>query len=201
MSSSMPGTSVSASPTRRSSEIFKINHVAAALLRQQSLEDLVWTLAEEIGAALDFDDCVVYLREGDSLLQVAAFGPKSPADRKIKNPISIEVGDGITGLVARSGISMLIRDTAEDPLYVPDIVEGRSELAVPLVHAGEVLGVIDSESPQVGAFSEADRGFMQQVADLAAPRLAAARAEAAHRADLERRILELESRLRAAGAS
>ena len=177
----------------RASEIHKINLVAAALLRQRGLDDLLWTLAEQIGSILGLEDCVIYLRDGERLLQVAAYGPKNPVTRQIANPITIEIGNGITGLVARTGVSMLIRDTTEDPLYVADLVGGGSELAVPLVDAGEVLGVIDTESPEVDAYREADRAFLQQIADLASPRIAAAREDAERHRALEGRIRDLET--------
>lgn len=190
-----PSAAPAGGTPRRSSEVHRINLVAAALLRQRDIDDLLWTLAEQVGSALGVDDCVVYLLEDDRLVQVAAHGPKSPARGQIANPITIALGDGITGLVARTGVSMLIRDTADDALYVQDMVSGRSELAVPIIDDGRVLGVIDSESVEVSAYTEADRALMQQIADLAAPRLSAARDEASRHRALEQRIRELEAAL------
>lgn len=192
---SVPARQPAASGGLRSrvSDLHKINLIAAALLRQDALDDLLWTLADQLGTGLALDDCVIYLRQGETLVQAAAFGPKNPTARQIANPIVLSLGEGITGMVARTGASMLIRDTADDAVYVADVLDGRSELAVPLIHAGEVLGVIDSESREPGAYSEADRGFVQRVADMAAPRIAIAIAEAMRREALERRVRQLET--------
>jgi PAS domain S-box-containing protein len=76
------------------------------------------------------------------------------------------VGLGIVGHVARTGQSYLSTDVESDPYhYSPDQVVVRSEVCVPILEDGRVIGVIDVESDQLGAFGPQDRSLLEAVAD------------------------------------
>lgn len=62
------------------------------------------------------------------------------------------LGSGVVGQVAATGEPILIDDVRDAPNYIETLVSVRSELCVPVVHRGEVLGVINAESVHVGAF-------------------------------------------------
>ncbi|MFQ5550481.1 MAG: ATP-binding protein [Gemmatimonadales bacterium] len=154
-----------------------LNTFAASLLAQEDLDDLLWSIAKNIGLLLGFEHCVVYLREGDELVQAAAHGAKNPEGRSIKNPIRLPVGQGIVGAVGKTGRTERVGDTSSDERYILDEIAGRSELAVALMYQDEVLGVIDSEAPSAGWYTQADQEMLEQVAVLAAPRIASALAQ------------------------
>ncbi|MCY0567577.1 GAF domain-containing protein, partial [Klebsiella pneumoniae] len=82
-------------------------------------------------------------------------GPKSPHGHEIQNPIEIEIGKGIVGEVAASGKPILVTDTRNDPRYIVDDASRLSELAVPIIHDGEVIGVIDTEHSKKGFYKDA----------------------------------------------
>jgi diguanylate cyclase (GGDEF)-like protein len=121
-----------------------------------SIEDTCWHLAQHTIKSLGFVDCVVYLLDSDSnsLVQVAAYGPKNPHQRQVVNAISLKFGEGIVGLAAQQVKSLLINDTRDDCNYIVDDQSRLSELSVPICHENRVLGVIDSEHPEVGFFNE-----------------------------------------------
>ena len=58
-------------------------------------------------------DRVIYLldEQGETLIQKAAHGPKNPVAQDILNPITIPVGEGIVGAVAKSGQIEWVEDT------------------------------------------------------------------------------------------
>lgn len=58
----------------------QLTSFAHLLLQRNSLDDLLWDIAQKIGELLGFDDCVVYLVEPEGLFQVAAFGIKIRAN-------------------------------------------------------------------------------------------------------------------------
>lgn len=66
-------------------------------------------------------------------------------------------GYGISGYVAASGRSYVCADAANDPLYLPGIEGARSTLTVPLRLQDKVIGIMNVESMQAGAFKEEDR--------------------------------------------
>jgi len=145
-------------------------------LRQSSLEkleDIVWNIAKTAIAELGFEDCVVYLigDDGVHLKQVAAHGPKNPVDREIYNQITIPVGDGIVGHVARTGEMQRIDDARLDPRYIEDDDFRLSELAVPISHQGRIIGVLDSEHHAANFFSDEDVRLFTTIASLASTRI------------------------------
>jgi signal transduction histidine kinase len=159
------------------SNLRKLNEFALAMLEQHTLEDLLWNMADKIGVLLGFDDCVIYLCEGNALVQAAAFGIKSPREHEISERIVIPRGEGIVGTVADTGVAEFVRDTREDPRYIADQFAGTSEMTVPLIFEGETLGVLDSEGSTVDAFSDQDFVMFQSVANIAAGRIAWLRSE------------------------
>jgi sigma-B regulation protein RsbU (phosphoserine phosphatase) len=157
---------------RAKSDLEKLNSFAVALLQQRGLNDLLWAVADNIGETLQYEDCVIYLREGEVLVQAAAFGEKSSSHREIKSPIEIPIGEGIVGAVAKTGRAEIVDDTSQDPRYITDQFSGRSELTVPIVYQGVVLGILDSEASRVHAYDRGDLELLQSVANIAAPRIA-----------------------------
>ena len=138
-----------------------------------SVDDICWNITKTAIGDLGFVDCVVYLinDEGDTLIQRAAHGDKNPSEREILDPIEIPVGGGIVGAVAKTGELQLVNDTRSDPRYILDDDFRCSELAVPILHDGRVVGVLDSEHPEANFFSEEDVKLFTTIAALASTRL------------------------------
>lgn len=169
-----------------------VNRFAISLLQQNSLDDLLWSMAANLGEVLGFEDCVIYLLQDDALVQKAAYGVKNPESRSIKNEITIELGQGIVGSVGQSGKTENVADLSLDSRYIHDEFGGRSELAVPLIADGRVIGVLDSESSKINGFDRHDVDMLESLANIAAPRIASALAqiekEKAEQAMLEARL-------------
>jgi len=157
--------------------LMRLTAFARSLLQPHSFDELLWRIAYQAGELFGLEDCVLYLLEPQGLVQYAAFGVKSPAPGEIKNRIVLPLGQGIVGSVAATGKSERVADTRADPRYIADEFEGRSELAVPILYGGRVLGVLDSESSRPDGYSAADQATLELVAMLAAPRIASALAE------------------------
>ncbi|MFP3984803.1 MAG: PAS domain S-box protein [Candidatus Bathyarchaeia archaeon] len=75
---------------------------------------------------------------------------------------------GITVKAATSCKPVLVNDTLKDKYYVEGIPGIRSELAVPVRVEGKIIGVLDVESKQKGAFNEKDQALLQILASHAA---------------------------------
>jgi GAF domain-containing protein len=85
--------------------------------------------------------------------------------------ITLGIGEGITGWVAREGQSIRLGDVRSDPRYVEAREDVRSELAVPLRSGGEIIGVLNVDSDNPEAFSEGHQSLLEALADLAAARV------------------------------
>ena len=100
---------------------------------------------------------------------------------KILSELSVEVGNRLPLETAkneggRSGVSVraansrkpqLVHDVDLDPDYVVYYDKTRSELAVPLLDEGHLIGVLDVENDQSHAFDEEDIEALQALADMA----------------------------------
>jgi signal transduction histidine kinase len=161
----------------RLSSIRIIREFSESLGRTRTNSDAAWTICRNAAQPLGLEDCVVYLVDdcGGRLLQAAALGPKNPFGTKILRPIVLELGQGIVGNAASSGETQCIPDTTRDERYVLDDQLRLSELAVPIVHGDEVLGVIDSEHSQKNFFDDSLREVLSTVASISAVNLAAER--------------------------
>jgi L-methionine (R)-S-oxide reductase len=70
--------------------------------------------------------------------------------------IRIALGEGVCGAAAASGQTQLVRDVHAFPGHIACDAASASELVVPVVRDGQVIAVIDLDSPTVGRFDEAD---------------------------------------------
>ena len=77
--------------------------------------------------------------------------------------MTIPIGRGITGWVFTHGVPQIIPDVKADQRYIGLDDQVRAELAFPLISRGRVVGVLNAESQQADAFSEADVALMSAV--------------------------------------
>ena len=71
--------------------------------------------------------------------------------------VRIAIGSGVCGAAAARRETVLVPDVHEFPGHIACDAESRSELVVPLLEDGEVIGVLDLDSPRLARFDQADR--------------------------------------------
>lgn len=165
-----------------------LNAFAVDVIAIPSVEDLFWYVAQNVVGRLGFVDCVIYQANdsGTNLAQVAALGDKNPYDRSILNPLHIPFGRGITGQVAQTGKPMIVDDLLQQQNYIPDMHPARSEICVPILIKGRVVGVIDSEHPDLNAFGQPELDILTTVAAMTSAKLELlAEAERSHQRYLD----------------
>ena len=157
----------------QTSALRTLNAFAIDVISIRSAEDLFWYVARNVVGRLNFVDCVIYQADEDQtvLKQVAALGEKNPYDRTIINPLRIPFGEGITGRAAATREPIVVDDLLVNQNYIPDTQPARSEICVPLVSMGRVVGVIDSEHPDVGAFGAAELELLTTIAAMTSAKL------------------------------
>lgn len=98
----------------------------------------------------------------------AGTGPHSQFFKEQQFAHDLDDPHGIIPWVARNGEMVVANDVEREPRYRPSSVppeNTRSELAVPLIFMGEVLGVLDVQSDRLNAFGEDDRFLLEALAD------------------------------------
>jgi len=150
---------------QRVTQLALLNRIGGRLAAMLELDEL---LAEAVRLVQDFGYPRINLftmdPAGRELHLKASAGvfdsPLTPGSR-------LELGQGLVGRVAQHGERLLVDDVAAQPLYAgscPDRTEC-SELAVPLHVGGDVVGVLDVQSPRLNAFDENDVMVMEILAD------------------------------------
>ena len=67
---------------------------------------------------------------------------------------TVQLGDGVIGHAAQERTAVLAADVRKDPRYIVLNPETRSELSVPLLYKGKLIGVLDLEHTRAGYFTE-----------------------------------------------
>lgn len=154
--------------SNKSNRIEIIQSFEKLIRDSETANDLVWNVVGHIHAMLGYDDCVLYFqnKSKSNLIQAAAYGKTKVDNRRLKNPIYIEPGEGIVGRVFQSGISRLIGDTSKDGNYIIDDRFRLSEIAVPIPCNGKIIGVLDSEHPSENYYTQNDLALLTEIAHL-----------------------------------
>ncbi|MFI1460909.1 GAF domain-containing protein [Nocardia carnea] len=80
--------------------------------------------------------------------------------------VRIALGKGVCGTAAQTRSTQLVPDVHAFPGHIACDGDTRSEIVIPLVHAGELIGVLDLDSPQPARFDETDRQGLEAVAEI-----------------------------------
>ncbi|HOX72643.1 MAG TPA: GAF domain-containing protein [Dokdonella sp.] len=80
--------------------------------------------------------------------------------------VRIALGRGVCGTAAATRETQLVMDVDDFPGHIACDAASRSEIVVPLVSDGRLLGVWDVDSPEPGRFDEADRLGMQALCEV-----------------------------------
>lgn len=71
--------------------------------------------------------------------------------------VRIAMGKGVCGTAAERRASIVVPDVFAFPGHIACDAASRSELVVPLIDGGRLLGVLDLDSPEPGRFDDEDR--------------------------------------------
>ncbi len=125
------------------------------------LEELLRALRDLVGKVVDYQVFAVLLRtaDGNALRIRSSVGYRPEVVRNLR----IELGEGITGTAAEQQKTLVVEDVRRDPRYLVTVDGVRSEIAVPLVARGELVGVIDLQSTRLNAFSEHEKNLLELI--------------------------------------
>ena len=116
-----------------------------------NLEEVLGTAAAQVKRLIDYEIFAVLLpEEGTNQLYFRfAIGHQ----REVVEHWRVPMGEGIIGTAAATGQAIRVGDVRADPRYLSALEGVRSELAVPLVVRGRVVGVLDIESKELDYFT------------------------------------------------
>ena len=100
-----------------------------------------------------------YLLENNNMLVLGPF-------QGLPACIRIPIGRGVCGTAARNKETIIVEDVEKFPGHIACDAVSRSEIVIPLFQSGELIGVLDIDSPNVNRFSEAEAKHLQNFVNI-----------------------------------
>lgn len=162
---------------RRSDQLEAIHALTQQLTRLTDVNAIAATIIDQTHRVIPCHSARVYVREGHELVPVAFQGTGDYAF-ETDDVLSVQMGEGITGWVAKHAQALILDDASTDPRATaipgtPTVEE--SMLATPLVYEDEVFGVLVLVKLGLRQFADSDLRLLTILAGQAANALANAR--------------------------
>ncbi|PYV11599.1 MAG: serine/threonine protein phosphatase [Acidobacteria bacterium] len=126
------------------------------------LDEVMSHIAAIVKRAIDYDVfAILLLNEKTQELRVR-FSLGHPEDR-VRN-LRVKVGEGIVGRAAKLRRSVLVNDVRQDSGYIESLPAVRSELAVPLIAKGRLIGIMDLEASAADFFTDQHKTLLELLA-------------------------------------
>jgi len=145
----------------RADQLSAISDVNLALTSILNIDQLLEKVAVLIQEYFSFPYVHIYLVQPDKNLVIYSSGAGARASMYKQANIAFDIDSkqGIIAWVARENQIMCIKDVRKNEYFISNPFSedfSGSELALPLVFADSVLGVLDIQSPEINAFSDDD---------------------------------------------
>lgn len=75
----------------------------------------------------------------------------------------IRKGRGVCGTAWEKGVTLVVPDVNDFPGHIACSSHSRSEIVIPMLHGGQVTGVLDIDSDQLQAFDEVDAEYLEKI--------------------------------------
>jgi sigma-B regulation protein RsbU (phosphoserine phosphatase) len=129
-----------------------LNEVSREISSILDVEELLRRAAELVKRVIDYQ--ILSLMLYDEQQQVFRHRIDVKHGQRVQGKLRVAVAEGIVGAAATLRQPVVVPDVTADPRYLMVNPETRSELAIPMIHKGKVIGVLDLESPQLNYFTD-----------------------------------------------
>jgi diguanylate cyclase (GGDEF)-like protein len=130
---------LSASNRQRVDALERVNRIVSRFDGSQPVENVIQAVVDDISREFQITLVSMYLPTGPrQLTMVGVAGYPSPIH-------VIEIGAGVIGRAAETKRTQFVPDVLVDPDYFAARDDVRSEVAAPVVHSGELLGIVNFE--------------------------------------------------------
>ena len=157
----MPSPSTAA--VRQNAEALEILVEASEIAANYTtnLDELLEALRELVRKVVDYRIFALLSKiEGEDVLRIRTSVGHRP---KLVRNLRVKIGQGITGAAAQELRTIIVNDVRNDPRYLAAVDGVRSEISVPLIARGKLVGVVDLQSTRVGAFGDYERNMLELI--------------------------------------
>ena len=129
-----------------------LNEVSREISSILDVEELLRRAAELVKRVIDYQIVSIMLYDEEQKIFRHRLDVKH--GQRVQGKLRVAATEGIVGAAATLREPVLVPDVTTDPRYLMVNPETRSELAIPMIFKGKVIGVLDLESPQLHYFTE-----------------------------------------------
>jgi len=129
-----------------------LNDVSREMSSILDVEELLRRAAEQVKRVIDYQILSIMLYDEEQKIFRHRLDVKH--GQRVQGKLRVAASEGIVGAAATLKEPVLVPDVTVDPRYLMVNPETRSELAIPMLHKGRIIGVLDLESPQPNAFTQ-----------------------------------------------
>jgi sigma-B regulation protein RsbU (phosphoserine phosphatase) len=129
-----------------------LNEVSREISSILDVEEQLRRAAELVKRVIDYQILSIMLYDEEQRIFRHRLDVKH--GQRIQGKLRVAATEGIVGAAATLREPVLVQDVTKDPRYLMVNPETRSELSIPMIHKGKVIGVLDLESPQLNYFTE-----------------------------------------------
>lgn len=128
-----------------------LNEVSREMSSILDVEELLRRAAEAVKRVIDYQILSLMLYDEEQKIFRHRIDVKH--GQRVQGKLRVAATEGIVGAAATLREPVNVPDVTADPRYLMVNPETRSELAIPMMHKGKVIGVLDLESPQINYFT------------------------------------------------
>ena len=128
-----------------------LNEVSREIGSILDVEELLRRAAELVKRVIDYQILSIMLY--DEAQQIFRHRLDVKHGQRVQGKLRVAATEGLVGAAATLREPVLVPDVTADARYLMVNPETRSELAIPMIHQGRVIGVLDLESPQLNYFT------------------------------------------------
>ena len=153
---------------RRAGELQAISEISKIIAGEQKISILLPLITRLVSERFGFYHTGIFLLDDTNTYAVLQAASSEGGKVMLAREHKLEIGEsGIVGFVGKFGTPRIALDVGLDAVYFnnPDLPETRSEMALPLIVRNKIVGVLDLQSKQSGAFSETETNTMSILAD------------------------------------
>jgi GAF domain-containing protein/HAMP domain-containing protein len=154
--------------SKRTNQLQAVADVGKSITSFRSLSELLQQTTRLIHENFGYYHVGIFLLDERRQFAVLTATNSEGGKRMLERGHQLKVGEtGIVGYVAESLKARIALDVGADAVFFnnPDLPATRSEIALPLVVGGQILGVLDVQSTEPNAFTEEDIAALQILAE------------------------------------
>jgi len=153
---------------RRAKQFESIAQVARTVSSTRDIDTLLTQITTVISREFRFYHVGIFLLDAAKEYAILSAANSEGGQDMLKRGHRLKVGEtGIVGYVTGTGQPRVALDVGADAVFFnsPDLPDTRSEIALPLRAGEEIIGALDVQSTESGAFTQEDISILSTLVD------------------------------------